>query len=252
MQTNSKVPTRNNTLLRSSRLLGYQWERLLLIESCLVATWSLLVWVMLSWEFVPDWVPGPSELAMESVACWANLIFCLFGLPTLLAFIVGLIINLVLLSDRILSQNLSGVFKLEVGLIILCVGGLPWFFSGRFRDATLNYGIARYDVVIDAIEAYHADYHRYPPSLETLVPTYLPEVPGIYMKFGSSLEYSLVPSGPWDHAPFTFELYGTCAGVHGQTLKYCPIEFEPCYEGGRKITPKRINERWIWVYSSAL
>lgn len=252
MKTDSEVPTRDNTLLLSSRLLGNQREGFLLIGSCLLAAWSLLMCMTLSWEFVPDWVPGPSGLAMEPIACWANLIFCLLFLPTLLAFTAGLITNLVLLSNRVLSQNLSGVFKLGAGLIILCVGGLPWFFIGKFRDAALNYGIARYDVVIDAIEAYHADYHQYPPTLEALVPTYLPDVPRIYMKFGSSLEYSPIPSGPWDHAPFTFELYGTYAGIHGQTLKYCPIEFEPCYESGRKITPKRINERWIWVYSSAL
>ena len=42
------------------------------------------------------------------------------------------------------------------------------------------------------------------------------------------------------------------AGVHGQTSKYCPASIEPCYEGVEGLyTVKRINERWIRVYSLA-
>lgn len=42
------------------------------------------------------------------------------------------------------------------------------------------------------------------------------------------------------------------SGAHGQTLKYCPITVDPCYETDRHFSYQRIDDTWIWLYSSAL
>ena len=121
--------------------------------------------------------------------------------------------------------------------------------------ALMAFAASRYDPVIDAIEKFHKEYGAYPPDLETLTPNFIEPPPGIYMKFGEYLSYSPHAEGWYrDRSPFKFELYGHYSPefFHGQTLKYCPIQTDPCFEGNRHFTPVRINDRWILVYSSAL
>jgi hypothetical protein len=228
------------------------WDNFFLVASCILAGWSLVIWYLLNWEYLPDWLPLPGFPLMDFFACFGPLLFCITGLPALLGFIVGIVGNVVLLINRMLSWQIAKALKLGVGLTVLGIATLPWMFQGTIEDRALDHAIERYDVVINAIETYRTDYGHYPANLEDLVPSYLPEIPGKYMKFGEMLIYEPHPSAWYDHAPFTFELYGHYYGIHGQTLKYCPVETNPCYEGARKITPSRINDRWIWVYSSAL
>ncbi len=111
------------------------------------------------------------------------------------------------------------------------------------NSALLSYGISRYDRVIEAIERYRADNGAYPESLNSLVPDYLKSEPDILLKYGERLDYSPnVCCG--DGAPFTFELYGhDWSGIHGRILTYCPTDFD-CPDGDR------INDKWMWTYSS--
>jgi hypothetical protein len=199
---------------------------------------------------MPDWLPLPG--LPDFVACFSPLLFLIFLIPALLIFVLCLLGNLILFIDRILSFNISKAFRLATGLIILGSSVLPWMLLKDVEKRALDYGIERYDVVIEAIESYRAVHGHYPANLQVLVPEYLPEVPGIYMKFGKTLTYEPGPSLKYDHAPFVLEIYGQYEGVHGQILKYCPVTIEPCFEKQDALTPSRINSRWIWVYSSAL
>jgi hypothetical protein len=140
-----------------------------------------------------------------------------------------------------------------IALAVLFASVLPWLFGGQIDRRALDYGIARYDEVIDAIEEYRDDHGEYPPSLDALVPDYLADAPGIFIKFGERLTYEPKPSIGCEAAPFTFELYGhDRSGIHGQILRFCPEELGLPDKEGRDTAPERINERWIWLYSSAL
>jgi hypothetical protein len=150
------------------------------------------------------------------------------------------------------AKNISRAISFVLGLSILGLSILPLIYRDRLERDLKQYAISRYDIVIDAIEKYHADNGDYPPSLDALVPTYLSSVPAKYMKFGEELNYFPDPfdddaRGYVGKGPFIFELTGMYAGMHGQTLKYCPIQDETC-----KAFKGRIDERWIWTYSSIL
>ncbi|TKJ29765.1 MAG: hypothetical protein CEE40_07325 [Chloroflexi bacterium B3_Chlor] len=206
------------------------------------------------WDYLPDWVPvpAPNQGYVSLVPCFLPFILCIFGIPTLLAAVIALLVNYALFVRRALSGHISAAVKIGIALTALSSAVLVLLLGGPIHDALLKYAIVRYNVAIDAIEEYHADQEQYPPELNALVPDYLARTPGLYMKFGEVLIYEPGPSSWYDHAPFTFELYGHYTGIHGQTLKYCPIEIDPCFEGGGHLTPMRIDDRWIWVYSSAL
>lgn len=115
--------------------------------------------------------------------------------------------------------------------------------------------IAQYELTICAIERYHSEQGMYPPDLEALVPTYLPAVPGIYIRAGETLVYSPIPKMEAG-APFAFYVYGHHTGfqfMHGWELMYCPAELDLCGEpNNRHYHPHRINERWLWINRSAL
>lgn len=123
------------------------------------------------------------------------------------------------------------------------------------RRYNLEGAIVQYDLVINAIERYHIEHGAYPPNLAALVPEYLPKVPGIYVKAGETLNYSAAPEHVGG-APFTFYIYGHHTGLqfmHGWELKYCPADLDFCGEANdRHYHPHRINDRWIWINSSAL
>lgn len=123
------------------------------------------------------------------------------------------------------------------------------------RRYRLEGAITKYDLVIDAIERYHVERGDYPPDLRALVPQYLPQVPGIHVRAGDMLVYSPVPERDGG-APFTFYVSGHHTGLqfmHGWELKYCPVALGFCGEANdRHFHPHRINDRWIWINSSAL
>lgn len=251
MNPNTEIPITDDSS-PSTCLPAPRWANFLLLGNCLFALWAFLLWLLPHWDYLPDWAPVPGPIVMDIVKCLQPVILCFVGLPTLLVLLVGLFANLGLLFRRLLARGFREVVKMGIAVTILFAVCLLWLLGDAIDQANLSYGIARYDVVIDAIERYLDDHGRYPPTLDDLVPGYLATVPGIYMKFGQTLEYEPNPPAWYDHAPFAFELGGSHMGIHGQTLKYCPVEFEPCYEDDRKHTSRRIDDRWIWVYSSAL
>ena len=129
------------------------------------------------------------------------------------------------------------------------------FIEERENQFHLSEVIPRYDEVINAIERYYLDHGDYPNDLNTLVPFYLTQVPGVYIRSGEYLTYA---PEPWNEntPPFTFSIRGHYpfpAFMHGWDLVYCPSTYEGCAEGGDRHTRVfRVNDRWIWVHSSAL
>jgi len=223
-----------------------------LVGSCLIAGMVVSIWVIESWEYLPEWAPVPGPLLMTIVSCFRPIFLFACGLPTAIVFLTGLTANLGLLVNRVLSKKLTGVISFIVSLAILSASTLPLIYRDQLEESLRQYAISRYNVVIDAIEKYYADNGHYPPSLEVLVPVYLPDVPGKYMKFGEELNYYPDPfsenaRGYIRHGPFIFELTGMYAGIHGQTLKYCPVQDETC-----SVFRGRIDDKWIWTYSSIL
>jgi len=127
----------------------------------------------------------------------------------------------------------------------------PTFVSRIGRDFSLASVLPEYDGVIEAIEKYYEDREQYPADLSDLVPDYLAEVPGIYIRNGERLTYK--PEPMYENTPpYTFSIYGHYPGfasMHGWTLYYCPASYEGCSDGGNSY---RINQNWLWIHSSAL
>ena len=139
-------------------------------------------------------------------------------------------------------------------LLVVCVAAIVLVSNRPRRQvsvAQLRRAAARYDEVIDAIEQYRIEQGQYPPDLATLVPDYLTEVPGIYVKGGERLEYLPLPSCG---VPFTFYVYGhRYSGLRllhdweEWELRYCPRDLCDYYQSSRYCL-QRINREWIWVY----
>jgi len=235
------------------RAIYNQSDRVVFLGSILLSIWLAILWILPHIDYLPDWFPVPSTSypLVDILKCFQPIVLCVLGIPTVLAFIFEFTVNINALVRHLQTRKVLSTGLLISSLFILGIPIALWLSSDQIDNYFLNYGISRYHPVIDAVEEYKNDKGKYPPNLDILVPEYLPETPGIYMKFGEILTYEPNPSAWYDHAPFTFELYGHYLSMHGQTLKYCPIN--TCYfEGDRHYTPVRINDRWIWVYSSAL
>jgi hypothetical protein len=165
-------------------------------------------------------------------------VLCVMQLLTACCCIIGYVRDLGQESKRLVALNWDDPFVAE-----------------RAKQFNLPQVIQQYDQVIIAIESYYEDNGVYPSELSALVPEYLPEVPGIYIRKGERLTYS---PEPWSEGltPFTFHTSGHYPGLafmHGWMLYYCPEEFEGCNDpGDRHYRQFRINSRWIWINRSAL
>ena len=130
------------------------------------------------------------------------------------------------------------------------------FIAQRADEFNLPQVILEYDQVICAIEKFYQDKGSYPSDLKALVPNYLSKVPEIHIRNGERLEYHPEPMSQDVVTPFTFNIYGHYPGLafmHGWYLYYCPITDEGCNNSGdRHYRQFRINDRWIWINSSAL
>jgi hypothetical protein len=121
------------------------------------------------------------------------------------------------------------------------------------RKFNISEAIERYEIEIKAIDKYYQDHNQYPIDLDALVPDYLDKAPGIYIKHGNKLYYSITEHTLFEGLPFSFKINGNYPGlafIHGWSLYYCPIEVDGCnvdYEG-----VNRIDDNWIWIHSSAL
>lgn len=229
-----------------------KWENSILIAVTVFSVWLLIIWYMLSWQYLPEWVPLPGLPLMDAIGCLGIPLFCMTGLPIFVVLCLGVIGSSITFVKRLYDGNLRAVIKIGAGLVIFGAALLPWLYEKEISKAGVNQAIERYEPVVEAIESYRAENGYYPDTIQKLIPSHLTNLPGIYMKYGMVLTYQPESTNRLDHAPFVFELYGGYAGVHGQTLKYCPASIEPCYEGVKGLyTVERINERWIWIYSSA-
>ncbi|MBI5878504.1 MAG: hypothetical protein HZB53_12720 [Chloroflexi bacterium] len=230
-----------------------RWSGALPFTSLLLAAASCVAWLYVNWDYFPEWAPFPTELVNNSLTCLVGpLVLCLCAPLIAVATVIGTVANLIVILDRFRANRAVEVALFIVGMGVLGSSALPWLFRDQINDHLLDYAISRYDPVVDAIEKYHSEHGRYPDMLYDLVPTYMPAVPGIYMKYGESLTYRSENLSMVDQSPFIFELYGHSWGMHGQNLKYCPQSFDPCYRSDRHIWMARINERWIWVFSKML
>ena len=223
------------------------WDRSLPLLCYILSGWVLVLWFMPHWLYLPNWFSAlPSKLMSPVTLCSPAIIF---QWPAMMLLFLSIVLSAILLFSRAASQSWARVRRLGSSLLALCLVALPWVFGDRIDDALIQYAIARYNVDVDAIEEYFDDNGEYPPTLDALVPRYLRATPGIYMAYGEILKYD--PDSKWGYVgfgPFTFELFGhDMSGWHGMTLKYCPAEDDTCSSFGR-----RIDDRWVWAYASAL
>ncbi len=269
-----KEHSSNNRLVSAIKWGEYIY---LAFFTLLLNTQFLVRPLLVSWNYWPEWAPISHSFAtvfsfvrcllLPMLGAMGAVAFVVFGdslrrnIPDLLnrKFPVGILY--LLLVVLVLPLSVPYVIQTRNEIVDSYVrtiaekNGIALRKYDSTNTALIAYAASRYDPVIDAIEKYHEENNEYPPDLETLVPDFLNETPEIYIKFGEYLSYSpVVESQFHDHSPFEFELYGHYSPefIHGQTLKYCPVQIAPCFEGNRHFTPARINNRWILVYSSAL
>jgi hypothetical protein len=233
------------------RSLSRSWRCGLLLGSLSLSAFIWALWLSKNWYLLPNWVPIPEGIFFF-FDCFLPLIVLLCGLPTAVAFGISIMLNLGILGHGVFKKNGREIKLVGVSLGLLILSSLPWIYTDEINDAMLAYSLTRYDPIIDAIESYKDEQGQYPSSLELLVPQYLSAVPGIYMKYGERLIYEAPQSTMHDYTPFDFELYGHYAGLHGQSLKYCPIEINPCMGTDEHIHYRRLDPHWIWVIYSAL
>jgi hypothetical protein len=223
------------------------WDRRIPTFCYVLSGWVLALWFLGHWVYLPNWFSTLPSTLMSPVTLCSPIV--LTERPTRVLVFLVIALDVMLLFTRAVSRSWIKARKSGVSLLLLCLAALPWALAERIDDAFIGHAIKRYDVDVDAIEAYFDENAKYPPALDELVPRYLPEVPGIYLAYGEVLRYD--PDSRWGYVgfgPFTFELYGhDMSGWHGVTLKYCPIEDDTCSSLGR-----RIDDRWIWLYASAL
>jgi hypothetical protein len=222
---------------------SWRRDRGLVIAALLCIGAGCYVLLMAVWDVLPEWFPMMGGHGVTVCQCWCFLGSC--GLYLWFAFAVML-----WALGRVLGRFLKGEFRgafvpIIVLLLVSCFVLALFMGTGKIERALLDYGIRRYDKVIKAIEQYKADNGAYPESLDVLVPAYFSSKPGIFLKYGERLNYAPITRKD-DGAPFRFELYGhDASGIHGRILKYCPVAFD-CPNGDR------INDRWMWTFSSAL
>ncbi len=228
---------------RTTRFKGnFSKDRGLVASGVLCVVFGSFVILMAVWDVLPNWIPIPGGYIV-GIRCCCGL--CLLG--PYYGFSIGTVLAAVWrIFGRLSENDFYGVVTPTVVLfVVLFLAIVLHLGTDDISQALLNYGIRRYDRVVEAIEQYKLDHGFYPESLDALTPNYLQSKPGIFLKYGERLDYA---PDTWsgDDAPFRFELYGhDSSGVHGRILKYCPVEFE-CPDGDR------INDRWMWTYSSAL
>src|SRR5688500_4416487 len=161
----------------------------LLLGSFLIGGMVISIWVIEIWEYLPEWAPVPGPAVMNLVSCLRPIALVICGIPTAIVFLVGLISNFRSFANRVPARNVTGLISFVLSLAILGSSLLPLIYKDQLEKVLKMYAISRYDAAINAIEEYHADTGHYPPTLDTLVPTYLVSVPGKYMKFGEELNY---------------------------------------------------------------
>lgn len=204
-------------------------------------------WMTIFWEYLPNWVPIPGPDLMWIVSCFRPIFFVGCGIPVAIYFIKNMFMLSKALRLAIRISDYRSMVRLFILVVLLLLAIVPFLFRDSIEDSLIHYAIKRYEPAIEAIEQYRKDHGQYPSNLKNLVPDYLPSEPRIYMKFGELLKYDPdSATGYVGYGPFTFELFGTSNGVHGQTLKYCPIVDKSCDRF------RRIDNRWVWIYSSAL
>ena len=210
-------------------------------------------------------------IGLASTCFWGPISFLLISL-----FVIYILV-LVILNIDFARQNRAGLtgkhlvlnwLPLVLALISVCSiplitplvdnyiqvrqSGIGESFVSRVaKEFDLQSVLPEYDKVIDALEDYHNSFGQYPANLSDLVPDYLPEVPGIYIRNGEKLTYNPEPMNAIT-PPYTFSIYGHYPGgafMHGWTLDYCPVRFVGCTAGGDSY---RINDRWLWQHHSAL
>ena len=216
-----------------------------LVGSFLTSAMVVTIWVIFNWEYLPEWVLLPD---MVVVTLFQPIVVVVCG-GMVIFFLVELLSHLYYWIRQASFKSLAGIVTLMLGLALIGSSILPWIFRIPIDDWLKRYATSRYDVVIDAIEDYHADYGYYPSSLDDLVPKYLSRLPGIYVKFAHVLNYypdaGASPSDYSIHVPYVFELAGFYEGNHNQTLGYCPVDIERCKKLGT-----RIDDNWVLYLTS--
>lgn len=229
--------------------------------SSLCTGWLILNQVLENWDYYPERLP----ISRLEIFTFKSLI------PNFFLFVM-IPIAVFTMADSLIStlrSLISGQWRASLRIFILvCVVLIPLIALDKAndvigkhdfylygvnisnRESLINAASSRYDTVIDAIEQFQIDHGHYPPSLQVLLPDYISSMPGMYMKYGEKLIYNPVLAyGSNRYGPFTFELYGHVgmAGIHGQTLKYCPVNDETC-----QVFRQRINDRWIFTFDSEI
>lgn len=90
--------------------------------------------------------------------------------------------------------NVSGSLMLVVLAIGVLVAAVAWNFAGRGPAVNAAVSKANVRMVRQAVESYHLSTGVYPPTLNALVPGYLPRVP--MDAWGGPLFYAPTPGGP--------------------------------------------------------
>jgi hypothetical protein len=231
------------------------WQRVLPIYSAIISLLSLSIELHLIWDFLPEWFPiFTSSLENFLVNISSFLMLNLCGIPVVILTITGLIIQIILLAKQLIMKRFSRAGILIFGILALSASSLPWFFHEEINDRLIQYALPRYTPVIEAIEKYKANNGKYPDTLNTLVPEYLPSSPGIYMKFGEELAYKPDSPRDFENLPFIFQISGSAGGsFSGQRFLYCPVPIDTCqeshYNSSAGLNIIRVNEWWLWIYS---
>ena len=232
------------------RAIYNQSNTVLMAGSILLSIWTTTLWLLPHIDYLPDWFPVPSASnpLIDILKCFQPIVLSVLGIPTILAFTFEFTVCINTFVKNLQTHKPAGIGPLVLSLFILAIPIVLWLSSKQMDNFLLNHGVARYDIAIDAIEEYKNDNGEYPPNLDALVPNYLHDAPKIYMKFGNRLTYEPKPYAWYDHSPFIFEVRGQYLSLHGQVIKYCPID--ACFEGDRRYN--RINDKWILFHLSAL
>jgi hypothetical protein len=141
----------------------------------------------------------------------------------------------------------AGLFLMPAGLILV----FSFFLALRAGGAMRMWGFERFaeraTPIVDAIERYSKEKGQPPPSLEELVPDYLPSIPATGV--GSAREFRYIAGeqaeGQYGGNPWVLELAVGTGFLNWDILIYYPLQNYPEHGHGGMLEPVG---NWAYVH----
>lgn len=169
----------------------------LIVFGCLLALLVLctIAYLLCEWYALKDGQPNEGLRSLLSIDLFIMLPVIYAGLAAVLYIPAALIACLFVKGVWRLRLLMGCVLFGMAFCLAFGTGRIPW----KIRKAACERVSQRSEVLIQAIDAYHAENSALPSALSDLVPEYLDEVPGTGIRAYPEFEYASEPFDNYYH-----------------------------------------------------